>query len=178
MSRLTLRRLWELPSCHADADGTLDRSLLVRARSAPPRQAKIVRQESQNIDALYDKKRKQAETGQKMCVVVPCLLAGWLGRVRQALADLARPPSPLSARLPSRSAQSTALNTSRLKILRAREQLLADLFETTRKGIKDLGEDEGKYEQLLVKLIVQVRCRPPPLLLSAYVRVPHRRTLD
>jgi vacuolar-type H+-ATPase subunit E/Vma4 len=106
------------------------------------------------------------------------LPAGWLGRVRQALADLARPPSPLSARLPSRSAQSTALNTSRLKILRAREQLLADLFETTRKGIKDLGEDEGKYEQLLVKLIVQVRCRPPPLLVSAYVRVPHRRTLD
>jgi len=105
MNRLTLRRLWELPSCHADADGTPDRSLLVRARSAPPRQAKIVRQESQNIDALYDKKRKQAETGQKMCVVVPCLLAGSVELGRHLLTSLVPPPpclpaSPLAA--PSR----------------------------------------------------------------------------
>lgn len=34
-------------------------------------QAKIVRQEGQNIDALYEKKRKQAETGQKMYVPLP-----------------------------------------------------------------------------------------------------------
>ncbi|CED85482.1 Vacuolar H-ATPase V1 sector, subunit E [Phaffia rhodozyma] len=80
--------------------------------------AKIVRQESLAIDALYEKKRKQAEVGQKI-------------------------------------AQSTALNTSRLKILRAREQFLSDLFEDARGKITDLANDEGKYAQLMENLILQ-----------------------
>jgi hypothetical protein len=73
--------------------------------------------------------------------------------------------APLSPLLPSLvrlhprldSAESTALNTSRLKILRAREQLLADLFEEARKGVHDLNSDEGKYSQLMEQLILQVR---------------------
>ncbi|KAL7417188.1 ATPase, V1/A1 complex, subunit E [Mrakia frigida] len=80
--------------------------------------AKIVRQESLNIDAMYEKKHKQAEIGLKI-------------------------------------AQSTILNTSRLKILREREQLLSDLFEEARKGVLDLAKDQSKYSKLMELLILQ-----------------------
>ena len=40
-------------------------------------QAKIVRQESLAIDAQFDKKRKQAETGWKMCVIITSSILLW-----------------------------------------------------------------------------------------------------
>lgn len=39
-----------------------------RSRATADRQAKIVQQESSNLDAQFEKKKKQVETQQKMCV--------------------------------------------------------------------------------------------------------------
>jgi V-type H+-transporting ATPase subunit E len=56
-----------------------------------------------------------------------------------------------------RSTQSTQTNKSRLKLLQRREEHLQDLFETARESISKHSEDDGRYQQLLEGLIVQVR---------------------
>jgi len=80
--------------------------------------AKIVRQESQAIDAGFEKKIKGTETTRKI-------------------------------------AQSTQTNKSRLRLLQARDECLADLFATARNQILELSSDEGRYVQLLEGIITQ-----------------------
>ncbi len=57
------------------------------------------------------------------------------------------------------SAQSTALNTSRLQVLRAREDLLQQLFEDAKKELKELNKDREKYEKVVENLILEVSKR-------------------
>ena len=54
------------------------------------------------------------------------------------------------------STQSTQTNKSRLRLLQRREEHLQDLFETARESVSKLAEDEGRYQQLLEGLILQV----------------------
>lgn len=56
-----------------------------------------------------------------------------------------------------RSANSTALNQSRLQVLRAREEHLQSIFEEATKKTKDLKEDREKYAKVLEDLILEVR---------------------
>ncbi|KAG8934156.1 V-ATPase V1 sector subunit E [Tulasnella sp. 417] len=103
--------------------------------------ARIVRQETNAIDAAFEKKKKQAETSQKMYGTN--LIA----------------------------AQSTLTNKSRLRLLQAREQHLQDLFSEARAGLLKLSEDQGRYAQVLESSILEgllrfmepsitVKCRP------------------
>ena len=57
------------------------------------------------------------------------------------------------------SAQSTQTNKSRLRLLQRREEHLQDLFETARTSVSQISEDEGRYQQLLEGLILQVSLR-------------------
>jgi vacuolar-type H+-ATPase subunit E/Vma4 len=54
------------------------------------------------------------------------------------------------------SANSTALNQSRLQVLRAREEHLQSIFEEATKKTKDLKEDRDKYAKVLEDLILEV----------------------
>lgn len=54
------------------------------------------------------------------------------------------------------SASSTALNQSRLQVLRAREEHLQSIFEEATKKTKDLKNDQGKYTKVLEDLILEV----------------------
>ncbi|TXT10943.1 hypothetical protein VHUM_01694 [Vanrija humicola] len=94
--------------------------------------AKIVRQESLAIDALYEKKRKQAEVGWKI-------------------------------------AQSTALNQSRLEVLRKRDEHLQTLFENASNKVKALA-DSKDYPAAVESLILEVLL----LLLASDVTIAHR----
>ena len=93
--------------------------------------AKIVRQETQNLDQQAERKRKQAEIQKRMCVA---------HETRDADA---------------RSAKSTATNKSRLRVLEAREQMLEDILEAARKQVSEVSKDENKYADLLKKLVLQ-----------------------
>ncbi|KAL1410330.1 V-ATPase V1 sector subunit E [Vanrija albida] len=94
--------------------------------------AKIVRQESLAIDALYEKKRKQAEVGWKI-------------------------------------AQSTALNQSRLEVLRKRDEHLQELFEKASNKVKALADGKD-YPAAVELLILEVLL----LLLATDVTIAHR----
>ncbi|ORX36490.1 vacuolar ATP synthase subunit E [Kockovaella imperatae] len=94
--------------------------------------AKIVRQESLAIDAQYEKKRKQAETGWKI-------------------------------------SQSTALNNSRIQILKARNDHLNNLFEEAAKQVNSLSSG-SEYAKALENLILEILL----LLLSTEVTLSHR----
>lgn len=54
------------------------------------------------------------------------------------------------------SANSTALNTSRLEILRAREEQLQVLFDDAKKDVQKLSEDKESYEKVVAGLITEV----------------------
>lgn len=71
------------------------------------------------------------------------------------------------------SAQSTLTNKSRLKLLHRREELLQDLFSTSRTSILSLAKDDGRYIQFLEGVIVQGYLQ----LLESSVTV-HSRTRD
>jgi V-type H+-transporting ATPase subunit E len=101
------------------------------------RQAKLVKQEQQAIDAQYEKKLKGAEVAQKMYIFLS---------VRSSYADI---PNPFY------SAQSTLTNKSRLKLLHRREEHLQDLFSISRSSILALAKDDGRYIQFLEGVIVQ-----------------------
>jgi len=62
----------------------------------------------------------------------------------------------LLIRLITTSANSTALNQSRLQVLRAREEHLQSIFEEATKKTKDLKEDREKYAKVLEDLILEV----------------------
>ncbi|GAA6012819.1 hypothetical protein JCM10207_005373 [Rhodosporidiobolus poonsookiae] len=79
---------------------------------------KIVRQESANIDANFEKKKKQAEIEKKIAI-------------------------------------SNQNNKARLQLLEKREELLEKVFEDARAQIGKVTEDEGKYGELLQKLVLQ-----------------------
>jgi len=97
-----------------------------------------VKQEQQAIDAQFEKKRKGAETAQKMCVSSPFY------PVTQHLI-----PTTFD------SHQSTLTNKSRLRLLHRREEHLQDLFAAARTQIARLADDEARYVQFLESVIVQ-----------------------
>ncbi|KAK4687256.1 V-type H+-transporting ATPase subunit E, partial [Tremellales sp. Uapishka_1] len=94
--------------------------------------AKIVRQETLGIDALYEKKRKQAEVGWKI-------------------------------------SQSTALNASRISVLRSREDHLEGIFEEASKKVKELATG-GSYPEAVESLILEVLL----MLLTPTLSLSHR----
>jgi V-type H+-transporting ATPase subunit E len=97
-----------------------------------------VKQETSAIDAQFEKRRKAGEIALKTSVP--------LGHFRY---------NDCYERLHFR-AQSTANNKARLKLLQAREQHLQELFEKAREQIVHFSDSQGRYEQLLQSVIVQV----------------------
>ncbi|WWC60187.1 uncharacterized protein I303_102752 [Kwoniella dejecticola CBS 10117] len=65
--------------------------------------------------------------------------------------------------------QSTAINNSRIKVLRSRNDHLESIFEEANKQVKDLSEGD-KYKQALENLILEVLLK----LLSTEVTLNHR----
>jgi len=53
------------------------------------------------------------------------------------------------------SGQSTALNNSRIEVLRSRNEALEQLFEEASKQVKDLSKG-GSYEEAMENLILEV----------------------
>lgn len=54
------------------------------------------------------------------------------------------------------SSQSTALNQSRLEVLRSRAEHLDSIFDETKTKVKDLNKDSDKYQSVLEGLILEV----------------------
>ena len=54
------------------------------------------------------------------------------------------------------SAQSTQVNKSRLRVLQARDQMIADLFDIARQKLKSLSQDKARYKTFLRDSMVQV----------------------
>ena len=54
------------------------------------------------------------------------------------------------------SSQSTALNKSRLEVLRSRAEHLDTIFDETKTKVKDLSKDGDKYQSVLEGLILEV----------------------
>ncbi|CAK7206282.1 V-ATPase V1 sector subunit E [Sporothrix eucalyptigena] len=81
--------------------------------------SKLVRQETDAIDATYEKKFKQATMSQQIT-------------------------------------RSTVANKTRLQVLTARQELLDDLFEKTRKKLAaEASSSPAKYKELLSKLVLE-----------------------
>lgn len=80
--------------------------------------SKLVRQETQTIDAQYERKFKQAELAQQI-------------------------------------ARSNVTNKTRLKILAAQQDLLDNIFEQARQELDSVSKDEGKYQGILMNLILE-----------------------
>jgi V-type H+-transporting ATPase subunit E len=53
-------------------------------------------------------------------------------------------------------AASNITNKSRLRVLNARQQVLDSIFEDARGKLPEIQKDEGKYGELLKKLILEV----------------------
>lgn len=103
-------------------------------------QGKIVRQETSNIDAQYERKRKQADVKKKMCVRLAMFTPLEGGKIVTLI----------------HSATSNSTNKARLSVLEQRDQLLEDVFEEARKKTVELSKDESKYTPLLKALTLQV----------------------
>lgn len=118
-----------------------------------------MRQESQNIDAQYEKKRKQAEVGWKMYVTPTCSHC-----FTSVMLKSGTPVLTMS------SNQSTALNNSRISVLKSRNDQLNTLFEDATKQVKELS-GKKEYEKALESLILEVSSahfqHPPHLPLSS-----------
>lgn len=54
------------------------------------------------------------------------------------------------------SSQSTALNQSRLEVLRSRAEHLDSIFDETKTKVKGLNKDTDKYQSVLEGLILEV----------------------
>lgn len=54
------------------------------------------------------------------------------------------------------SAQSVQINKARLQVLQARDQVLEEICEETRKRLRDVAASETTYQQLLNGLVLQV----------------------
>ncbi len=72
------------------------------------------------------------------------------------------------------SAQSTALNVSRLEVLRTREEHLQSIFDDTRSQIKSLSSSKGdnKYATIVENLILEVLL----LLLSPEISIEFKKS--
>jgi V-type H+-transporting ATPase subunit E len=103
-----------------------------------------VKQEQQAIDAQFEKKRKGAETAQKMWVFFSSLIP---------LPYVFNTKNPNTTCFDSH--QSTLTNKSRLRLLHRREEQLQDLFAAARTQIARLADDEARYVQFLESVIVQ-----------------------
>lgn len=93
-----------------------------------------MRQETIAIEALFQKKMKQADVQKKMFV-------------------------PIFESLilkPLISAQSNLINKSRLKVLQAREEQLNTLFGQARTQLKTIHQDPVKYAEFIKGLLLQV----------------------
>jgi V-type H+-transporting ATPase subunit E len=105
-------------------------------------QGKIVRQECNNVDAQYERKRKQVEIQKQMSVFLHVILhslvcfAWFTGFGSEA---------------------SNQTNKARLRLLQAREQHLEDAFEDARGRLKEITDDKTKYGEVLKNLVLQVR---------------------
>ena len=100
-----------------------------------------MKQEQQAIDAQFEKKRKGAETAQKM----------WVSFLFNLVTVHFKNPD--TTRFDSH--QSTLTNQSRLRLLHRREEHLQDLFAAARSRIARLADDEARYVQFLESVIVQ-----------------------
>ncbi|GHJ86321.1 hypothetical protein NliqN6_2723 [Naganishia liquefaciens] len=65
--------------------------------------------------------------------------------------------------------QSTALNKSRLEVLRSRAEHLDTIFDETKTKVKDLSKDSDKYQSVLEGLILEVLL----ILVSPEVLIEH-----
>lgn len=54
------------------------------------------------------------------------------------------------------SSQSTALNKSRLEVLRSRAEHLDSIFDETKIKVKELSKNSDKYQSVLEGLILEV----------------------
>ncbi|CAG8599743.1 14010_t:CDS:2 [Acaulospora colombiana] len=109
---------------------------------------KLVRQESINIEANFQRKIKQAEVQRKM-------YARWnefrlVALVYNVITVVNIKSSPTTC-----STQSNYINKSRLKILQARQQSLDELFNEARIQLKKVSQDTDRYRDLLKDLILQ-----------------------
>ena len=73
--------------------------------------------------------------------------------------------------LTTRSAFSNAINQSRLRVLRAREELLAKIVADAQKRLASMGQPGEPYKKLLRDLILQVHSVAPVRLFTRSGRV-------
>lgn len=59
------------------------------------------------------------------------------------------------AEVKRRIAQSVQINKARLQVLQARDQVLDDVFDETKKLLRSVPSNEGTYQQLLDSLVLQ-----------------------
>ncbi len=95
----------------------------------------MVRQETIAIEALFQRKVKQAEVQRRMYGYH----THW--------------------HLMTRSAQSNHINKARLKVLQSREDILDKLVHEARSKLKLVSSEEAKYHSLLENLLLQVICK-------------------
>lgn len=146
---------------HSRPQAALRLSLVYTLTYEPPRstaQGKIVRQESANIDANFERKKKQAEIEKKMSVLPRSPHSEISESARGSTWEDATARTRLT-RLPTslRSAISNQNNKARLQLLEKREELLEQVFDEAKSKIGEVAKDEKKYQALLKDLVLQVR---------------------
>lgn len=107
-------------------------------------QAKIVRQESLNIEATFERKIKQAEVQKRMYAAHLLFM------------PLFWSSSMMLIMFMFNSAQSNQINKSRLRVLQARQQMLDELFDEARSKLTSVSKDKSQYPALLKDLVLQV----------------------
>lgn len=78
-----------------------------------------------------------------------------LVRAETAAIDASYERKHKQASLAQQISQSTVTNKTRLKVLAARQQLLDEIFETARGRLAGISGDEGRYEGVLVNLVLE-----------------------
>ncbi|KAK7513762.1 vacuolar ATP synthase subunit E [Phyllosticta citriasiana] len=78
-----------------------------------------------------------------------------LVRQETAAIDAAYEKKFKQAAMSQQITRSTLANKTRLRVLGARQELLDDLFEQTRKKLTDVSKDKGKYQTTLKGLLLE-----------------------
>ncbi|KAK7549270.1 vacuolar ATP synthase subunit E [Phyllosticta citricarpa] len=78
-----------------------------------------------------------------------------LVRQETAAIDAAYEKKFKQAAMSQQITRSTLANKTRLRVLGARQELLDDLFEQTRKKLTDVSKDKGKYQAALKGLLLE-----------------------
>ncbi|KAK7536398.1 vacuolar ATP synthase subunit E [Phyllosticta citribraziliensis] len=78
-----------------------------------------------------------------------------LVRQETAAIDAAYEKKFKQAAMSQQITRSTLANKTRLRVLGARQELLDDLFEQTRKRLTDVSKDKGKYQAALKGLLLE-----------------------